>query len=413
MPFFSSQKKQSSSASQQHAATQSSSTTTTSATTTAPPPSPFFRPSLPDRVVVQHTVSTPLGRHKRTLQVSATPGAVAEHKSGLLGCAANMCTCIVGSGIVGLPFAIQQTGFCAGVLLVLLTAALTEKSLRLLVETAKHLHKQSYETAAEVPFGVAGFRFILINMFVMAYGAMVTYLMITKSCAALLIGVEGEEQKEQIVLLILSLVVQLPLACMRDMADLEKTSGLAVAIDCAIVVLVATASPWIGMKGVNENSFWEVLQHDTIRMDTLFVGLGVLSFAFECQEAAFLVAGSLEKPTVARWSKVTKMTLSACVVLSMACAVTGYLGYGAATKVSTRMESKKFGVFSFCLVQRQILPAMVLTILKLCCITGQYLDKFTGRNDSFCGARYVGYNHVCHLSAGIFRGSSRLHRSAV
>ena len=93
---------------------------------------------------------------------------VVEHKSGILGCAANMMTCIVGSGIVGLPYAMQQTGFLAGIVLVLLTATMTEKSLRLLVETAKHLHKQTYETAAEVPFGVAGFRFILINMFVMA-----------------------------------------------------------------------------------------------------------------------------------------------------------------------------------------------------------------------------------------------------
>lgn len=302
------------------------------------PKSPFFRPHFTSKVVVEQTFSTPQGRHrkKRSVEV-ADEGVVVEHKSGVLGCAANMMTCIVGSGIVGLPYAMQQTGFVAGICLILLTAALTEKSLRLLVETAKHLHKQSYETAAEVTFGTTGFRFILINMFVMAYGAMVTYLMITKSCVSLLLSVDND-LKQQFLLLLISVLIQLPLACLRDMADLEKTSGLAVAIDCTIVGLVAYSAPWIDMKGVHAEAsgFVQLIGTDTIHSSSLFVGLGVLSFAFECQEAAFLVAGSLEKPTVARWARVTSLALIACVLLSMVCAVTGYLGYGDATKLSEK-----------------------------------------------------------------------------
>ncbi|CAB9518150.1 Putative sodium-coupled neutral amino acid transporter 11 [Seminavis robusta] len=295
-----------------------------------PPPSPFFRPAHLDTVVVEQTlISTPQGRHRHKRKKVTV--SVVEHKSGILGCAANMMTCIVGSGIVGLPYAMQQTGFVAGIGLILLTSLLTEKSLRLLVETAKHLHQQSYETTAEVPFGIVGFRFILINMFVMAYGAMVTYLMITKSCASMILGVE-DETYQQFVLLGISLMVHFPLASMRDMADLEKTSGLAVAIDCTIVALVAYSSPWISMQGMESNNLLQLIQTDTVHAGTLFVGLGVLSFAFECQEAAFLVAGSLETPTVARWARVTKMTLTACLVLAMVCALTGYLGFGDATK---------------------------------------------------------------------------------
>jgi amino acid permease len=50
---------------------------------------------------------------------------VREHKSGVAGCVANLGTCIVGSGIVGLPYAVRRAGFAAGVLLIVLTAALT------------------------------------------------------------------------------------------------------------------------------------------------------------------------------------------------------------------------------------------------------------------------------------------------
>lgn len=297
------------------------------------PKSPFFRPSQPERVVLkEQSISTPKGRNRRTRSVVVpTEGSVKEHKSGILGCAANMMTCIVGSGIVGLPYAMQQTGFVAGILLIVLTATLTEKSLRLLVETAKHLHKQSYETTAEVAFGTVGFRFVLINMAVMAYGAMVSYLMITRSAASMLWGIEDELQ-QQFVLVLVSMVIQLPLACMRDMADLEKMSAMAVAIDGTIVALIVFSAPWIGMQGLEQNTVLELVETDIVHTSTLFVGLGVLSFAFECQESAFLIAGSLEKPTVGRWAKVTKMTLTACLGLAMVCALTGYLGYGAATK---------------------------------------------------------------------------------
>jgi sodium-coupled neutral amino acid transporter 11 len=62
---------------------------------------------------------------------------VQENKSTLLGCTANLINAIVGSGIVGIPFAVKEAGFGAGVVLIILCAILTEKSLRLLVATAK------------------------------------------------------------------------------------------------------------------------------------------------------------------------------------------------------------------------------------------------------------------------------------
>lgn len=94
------------------------------------PASPFFAPRTPSVVVVQQT---PGGTRRQLRQKER----VEEHKSGLLGCTANLVNAIVGSGIVGIPFAIKEAGFVAGILLVILCAILTEKSLRLLIATAK------------------------------------------------------------------------------------------------------------------------------------------------------------------------------------------------------------------------------------------------------------------------------------
>ena len=67
-----------------------------------------------------------------------------ESKSSILGCTANLVSTIVGSGIVGIPFAMKQAGFVAGIVLVIACAILTEKSLRLLIATAKQYVKQNW-----------------------------------------------------------------------------------------------------------------------------------------------------------------------------------------------------------------------------------------------------------------------------
>lgn len=54
-----------------------------------------------------------------------------------------------------------------------------EKSLRILIETAKFMKVPSYETIAEVSFSRSGFVFVSVNMFILSYGAMVSYLIVS------------------------------------------------------------------------------------------------------------------------------------------------------------------------------------------------------------------------------------------
>lgn len=169
--------------------------------------SPFFRPrEKPD------ITQTP-GGTKRLRQKSKEE---VEHKSTLLGCAANLINAIVGSGIVGIPYAIQQAGFVSGVFLVIACAFLTEKSLRLLIETAKHVHVPSYETVAEAAFGRYGFLFVAANMLIMAYGAMLSYLMIVKDTFSYIFGVDPENQQvRRAILFIISVTIMVPLSSQR------------------------------------------------------------------------------------------------------------------------------------------------------------------------------------------------------
>jgi len=134
----------------------------------------------------------------------------------MTGCTANLMNAIIGSGIVGMPYAIMNAGFVAGVCLIVFTAFLTDKSLRLLIATAKHANTPSYETLAEAAFGTWGFGFISINMFIMAYGAMLSYLMIVKDTFSVALGVSSDDlHVKRAFLCVISLLVIVPLSSQR------------------------------------------------------------------------------------------------------------------------------------------------------------------------------------------------------
>ena len=172
--------------------------------------SPFFAPSTPRKVV---QVSTPGGTSKFVKKESTD---AKEHKSGVNGATSNLINAIIGAGIVGIPFAIKETGLVAGVLLVILCAILTEKSLRVLIDTAKHVDVPSYEMLFESTYGSFGFYFISINMLIMAYGGCLSYLCLIKDTLPVLLGVGKDDPgMERAILTVSTMLVILPISMQR------------------------------------------------------------------------------------------------------------------------------------------------------------------------------------------------------
>ena len=109
-------------------------------------PSPFFAPNPPKHQLV----TTPNGSICKIKDIDE------EEKSSVLGASFNLCNNIIGAGIVGMPFAISQCGFLLGVSMIVFFGLCTVKTLRLLIETAKHIDVPSYERLAEASFGKTG-----------------------------------------------------------------------------------------------------------------------------------------------------------------------------------------------------------------------------------------------------------------
>lgn len=207
---------------------------------------------------------------------------------------------------------------------------MTDKSLRMIVDMAsfnpylRKLDVHTYEDLASFVFGRAGSAFILFNMFVLAYGAMVAYLLIIKDTVPTIFGV-GDTWKRELIMFLTSLVIVVPLSMQRDMASLAFTSMLSVVADIVLVIFIAVYAP-IKETISAAGGFGEVLKDDWIN-PTIFIGLGILSTAMACQHSAFIVSGSLANRTRARWSAVTYRSLFVATTASGVMGVCGYLGF--------------------------------------------------------------------------------------
>lgn len=258
-----------------------------------------------------------------------------KHKqSGVFGASSNLVNSIVGAGIIGIPYAINQSGLWVGILMLLLVGYLTDKSLRVIVECASfspHLRNKNVTTFEDLmayPFGSLGSGFILLNMFIMAYGAMVAYLLIIKDTVPTILGFDNENEgsyEREIILLATSLTIMVPLSLQKDMASLAFTSVLSVSADVILVFFILIFSPI--KETVSENGgLGNVMVNDTIK-PTFFIGLGILSTAMACQHSAFIVFGSLRNSSKKRWKRVTNWSIGISVVLCMVLGVSGYLGF--------------------------------------------------------------------------------------
>jgi len=179
------------------------------------------------------TTSMPPGAAGAAGAENLTKLSLPHKKSSILGTSLNLINSIVGAGIIGIPYALWMSGLWAGVLLLILVAVLTDKSLRLLVKQALfhprlcHLPVHTFEELASYPYGRVSSGFVLFNMFVMAYGAMVAYLLIIKDTVPTAFGYDhGTHMAERnLILVATSLVIILPLSMQRGIASLAFLSN--------------------------------------------------------------------------------------------------------------------------------------------------------------------------------------------
>lgn len=257
-------------------------------------------------------------------------------KSGMRSAFMNMANSIIGAGIIGQPYAIRQAGLLTGVLLLVGLTITVDWTIRLIVTNSKLSGANSFQATMEHCFGRSGLIAISVAQWAFAFGGMLAFCIIVgDTIPHVFMSIFPSlpntpvlwlltDRRAVIVLFVLG--ISFPLSLYRDISKLAKASTLALISMLVILVTVITQGPLVpsDMRGPLKGSL--------LISPGVFQAIGVISFAFVCHHNSLLIYGSLEKPTMDRFAKVTHLSTSVSMVACLAMALAGYLNFGNLTK---------------------------------------------------------------------------------
>ncbi|KAG0643852.1 transmembrane amino acid transporter protein-domain-containing protein [Tuber brumale] len=257
----------------------------------------------------------------------------ARPKSGMRMAFMNMANSIIGAGIIGQPYAFRQAGLGMGIFLLVALTITVDWTINLIVINSKLSGANSFQATVSACFGRPGLIAISVAQWAFAFGGMIAFCIIVGDTiphviSALFPSLEGvpilgllTDRRACIIIFILG--ISYPLSLYRDIAKLAKASAMALVSMLVIILTVVTQG--FRVPPENKGSFSKSLL--TVN-DGVFQAIGVISFAFVCHHNSLLIYGSLKKPTLDRFARVTHYSTGISMVACLLMAVAGFLTFG-------------------------------------------------------------------------------------
>ncbi|XP_042533684.1 sodium-coupled neutral amino acid transporter 2 [Dipodomys spectabilis] len=309
----------------------------------------------------------------------------------------NLSNAIVGSGILGLSFAMANTGIALFIILLTFVSIFSLYSVHLLLKTANEGGSLSYEQLGHKAFGIVGKLAASGSITMQNIGAMSSYLFIVKSELPLVIKAlmnDGESNGEwylegDYLVLLVSLVLILPLSLLRNLGYLGYTSGLSLL--CMMFFLIVVICKKFQIPCPLEFALiLNETMNNTLTHPTAFaseLGLNVtgadtckpryfifnsqtvyavpiLTFSFVCHPAVLPIYEELKGRSRRRMMNVSKISFFAMFLMYLFAALFGYLTFYEHVEpelLHTYSSVKKTDILLL-IVRLAVLMAVTLTV---------------------------------------------------
>uniref|UniRef100_A0A670JWQ3 Solute carrier family 38 member 5 n=1 Tax=Podarcis muralis TaxID=64176 RepID=A0A670JWQ3_PODMU len=228
----------------------------------------------------------------------------------------NLSNAIMGSGILGLAYAMRNTGIVLFVVLLICIALLSSYSIHLLLKCAGVVGIRAYEQLGLRAFGHGGKVVAAVIISIHNIGAMSSYLFIVKSELPLVIqtflGLSGDNgewyMNGNVLIIVVSVGVILPLAMMKHLGYLGYTSGLSLTCMCFFLISVSVIGN--GYPGL-----------------LTAYAIPILAFAFVCHPEVLPIYTELRRASKRRMQNVANVSILAMFVMYLLTAIFGYLTF--------------------------------------------------------------------------------------
>ncbi|CEG74708.1 hypothetical protein RMATCC62417_09876 [Rhizopus microsporus] len=235
----------------------------------------------------------------------------------------NLVNSTVGSGIIGLPFAIYLAGFWPALFLSLLVAFISQLGLHMLVLSGMRSGTYKLATLMEHTIGRAGYHFLNFLVLIQAAGACVSYYILLGDTIPVLLQLYFPEHpnltQRPLVISLIAIFLVFPLNLSRSLGTLARWSIVSVLCLPVIILALIWRAPAYS-KSHEAPLAWHG--------PDIFGALGILAFAFACPHVCFNVFLSLKHQTMRSWNTTTTYASIMSWIVSISFALVGYLCFG-------------------------------------------------------------------------------------
>lgn len=291
----------------------------------------------------------------------------------------NLSNAIMGSGILGLAFALANTGIVLFVLLLVSVTLLSIYSISLLLKCSQETGCMVYEKLGEQVFGTPGRLLVFGSTTLQNTGAMLSYLFIVKNelpnVIKFLIGMENSTAwylDGRFLLGVVTFGIILPLCLLKNLGYLGYTSGFS--LTCMFFFLVVVVynkfkipCPYISVNETLTNSQNATVEgqctakYFTFNSKTAYA-LPTLAFAFVCHPSVLPIYSELRDRTQKKMQLVSNISFFAMFLMYFLTAIFGYLTF------YDKVESELLGTYSnkkdilLLTVRLAVIIAVILTV---------------------------------------------------
>ncbi|XP_049987242.1 sodium-coupled neutral amino acid symporter 1 [Alexandromys fortis] len=253
----------------------------------------------------------------------------------------NLSNAIMGSGILGLAFALANTGILLFLILLTSVTLLSIYSINLLLICSKETGCMVYEKLGEQVFGTTGKLVIFGATSLQNTGAMLSYLFIVKnelpSAIKFLMGKEEEFSAwyvdGRVLVVMVTFGIILPLCLLKNLGYLGYTSGFSLSCMVFFLIVVIYKKFQIQCMSVEQNSTISANVTDmctpkyvTFNSKTVYA-LPTIAFAFVCHPSVLPIYSELKDRSQKKMQMVSNISFFAMFVMYFLTAIFGYLTF--------------------------------------------------------------------------------------
>ncbi|KAG8128354.1 hypothetical protein E2320_015201 [Naja naja] len=274
----------------------------------------------------------------------------------------NLSNAIMGSGILGLAYAMANTGILLFLFLLTTVALLSSYSIHLLLKSSGIVGIRAYEQLGYRAFGTPGKLAAAIAITLQNIGAMSSYLYIVKSELPLVIQtfLALEEKTTDwylngnYLVILVSVTIILPLALMKQLGYLGYASGFSLScmvfflisviykkfqIPCPLPERISNNTGNLNYTLISTSSYQN--EHTTVQAteegicsSSLFTlksqtayTIPIMAFAFVCHPEVLPIYTELKNPTKKKMQCISNISITVMYVMYFLAALFGYLTF--------------------------------------------------------------------------------------